>query len=41
MKNIILIGVCIIYFGKTTFTRILKKKYPEYNIIYGDMIKFF
>lgn len=37
MKNIMLIGVS--RSGKSTFARMLKEKYPEYNIIHGDMIK--
>lgn len=37
MKNVMLIGVS--RSGKTTFAKMLKKKYPEYNIIHGDMIK--
>lgn len=37
MKNVMLIGVS--RSGKTTFAKMLKQKYPEYNIIHGDMLK--
>lgn len=37
MKNIILIGAGRT--GKTTFAKMIKSKYKEYNLLHGDMIK--
>lgn len=37
MKNIIILGVA--RSGKTTLARLIKQKYPNYNIIDGDCIR--